>query len=116
MAHLEPKRFDPHGILHQFAFDAVSATLGFSHNALLAMTEANITRADDLMLSTKASATKSPANFNSWRQGMIFPWSAPSHKYFSILMVHPEMALPTVAVVIAGLQALHAVEYAFKKI
>ena len=42
-----PNRFEPsYGILHQFDFDAASAIQGFSHKALLAITEASIALAE----------------------------------------------------------------------
>lgn len=114
-SNLGPKRLVPsYGILHQFVFDAASATQGFSHKALLAINEANIAQAKDPMMPTETSATKSPANLSSWKEVIIiFSWSAPSWNDFSILMAHPEITLATAAVVIAGLQAPPAVEYAF---
>lgn len=60
-----PKRLTPsYGILHQLDFEARSADQGLSHNALLAITVANIDLEADLMVSTKASATKSPARLS----------------------------------------------------
>lgn len=101
-----PKRCSPsNGIRHQLDLEAGSAVQGFSHNALLAVTEASIDLDADLIVSTEASATKSPARLNSCNAFTIDSWSAPSDTSFSVLVDQLEMALPTAASAIAGLQA-----------
>lgn len=87
-------------------------TQGFYHSAILDITEANITRAEDLIISTDASATKSPAELSSYRADTIFSWSEASSNSFSMLEVQLVIALPTAAKVTAGLQAPSAAEYA----
>lgn len=99
-----PKRCSPsNGIRHQLDLDAGSAVQGLSHKALLAITEANIDFEADLIVSTEASATKSPARLNSCNAFTIFSWSAPSNTSFSVFEDQLEMALPTAASAIAGL-------------
>lgn len=77
---------------------------GFNRSALLDITDANISLTEDLIISTDASSTKSPAKLSSGRADTIFSWSA-AFNSFSMLEVQLVIALPTGAREIAGLQS-----------
>lgn len=115
---LGPNRFVPsYGILHQLYFEVASVTQGFSHNTLLDVTAANIALAEDLMISTDASATKSPARLSSCRADVIFSWSAASSNNFSMLEVQLVIAgcFPCVSFFITGCLVEACLAYQFPR-
>lgn len=62
------------GVFQQLDFNAGSTTHGFSHRALLEVTDDNMALTEHLIAFANAS-TKTFASFNSWRAVIILFWS-----------------------------------------